>query len=64
MHIAPAFGEDDFNTWRRVGSSTPTEPGTLFNPVEPDGTYDERVRSCDGRSYEGRFVKDPSWPRS
>ena len=37
----------------------PRPAGTLFNPVRPDGTYDQRVRGYDGRSYEGRFVKDP-----
>ena len=26
---------------------------------KPDGTYDGRVLSHDGHSYEGRFVKDP-----
>jgi isoleucyl-tRNA synthetase len=59
VHIAPAFGEDDFNAWGANGKFDPDQPGTLFNPVKPDGTYDQRVRSHDGRSYEGRFVKDP-----
>ena len=39
------------------------EPHTLFNPVRPDGTYDARVRNHTGRSYEGRFVKDPALTR-
>jgi isoleucyl-tRNA synthetase len=38
----------------------PTRPETLYNPVLPDGTYDDRVRSRDGGSLEGRFVKDPA----
>ncbi len=59
VHIAPAFGEDDFNAAVASGIFDPTNPRTLFNPVKPDGTYDQRVRSHDGRSYEGRFVKDP-----
>jgi isoleucyl-tRNA synthetase len=59
VHIAPAFGEDDFNVMVASGSLDPRRPGMLFNPVKPDGTYDRRVRSYDGRSYEGRFVKDP-----
>jgi isoleucyl-tRNA synthetase len=59
VHIAPAFGEDDFNTWAANGKFDPDQPGTLFNPVKPDGTYDQRVHSYDGRSYENRFVKDP-----
>jgi isoleucyl-tRNA synthetase len=59
VHIAPAFGEDDFNAATASGVFDPTHPELLFNPVKPDGTYDARVRSRDGRSYEGRFVKDP-----
>jgi isoleucyl-tRNA synthetase len=59
VHIAPAFGEDDFDAALASGLFDPTDPHTLLNPVRPDGTYDERVRSRDGRSYEGRFVKDP-----
>jgi isoleucyl-tRNA synthetase len=59
VHIAPAFGADDFNAWAANGKFDPDRPGTLFNPVKLDGTYDARVLSCDGRSYEGRFVKDP-----
>jgi isoleucyl-tRNA synthetase len=60
VHLAPAFGEDDYRVAAKAGIFRPDEPGTLFNPVRPDGTYDERVRGADGRlSYEGRFVKDP-----
>jgi isoleucyl-tRNA synthetase len=64
VHIAPAFGEDDFNAALANRLFDPTRPGTLLNPVKPDGTYDGRVRSYDERagnkgSYEGRFVKDP-----
>jgi isoleucyl-tRNA synthetase len=59
VHIAPAFGEDDFTAAAAAGLFDPTQPGTLFNPVKPDGTYDHRVRGYDGRSYEGQFVKDP-----
>src|ERR1035441_7231702 len=43
------------NCWLKA-----TRAGTLYNPVEPDGTYDERVRSRTGDSYAGRFVKDPA----
>jgi isoleucyl-tRNA synthetase len=61
VHLAPAFGEDDY---RVAGASErvpfdPTRAETLYNPVRPDGTYDDRVRSHDGATYEGRFVKDP-----
>ncbi len=59
VHIAPAFGDDDFKAAGAAGLFDPTSPGTLFNPVNPDGTYDRRVRDYDGDSYEGRFVKDP-----
>jgi isoleucyl-tRNA synthetase len=65
VHLAPAFGEEDY----RVAAASPrvpfdpTQAGTLYNPVRADGTYDERVRSRDGTSYEGRFVKDPELTR-
>lgn len=59
VHIAPAFGEDDFVAAVTAGLFDPTDPQTLFNPVRADGTYDARVRSRDGASYEGRHVKDP-----
>jgi isoleucyl-tRNA synthetase len=61
VHLAPAFGEDDY----RVAAGAPNVPfdptrsETLYNPVRPDGTYDGRVHSHEGGSYEGRFVKDP-----
>jgi isoleucyl-tRNA synthetase len=61
VHLAPAFGEDDY---RVAGAAAevpfdPTRPETLYNPVHADGTYDARVLSSTGQSYEGRFVKDP-----
>jgi isoleucyl-tRNA synthetase len=59
VHIAPAFGEDDFRAAAAARLFDPTRPGTLFNPVKPDGTYDQRVRDYDKGTYEGRFVKDP-----
>jgi isoleucyl-tRNA synthetase len=62
VHLAPAFGEDDY---RVAGAAPevpfdPRSPETLYNPVKPDGTYDGRVHDRNGRSYEGRFVKDPA----
>ena len=60
VHLAPAFGEDDY----RVAAASPRVPfdpavaGSLYNPVRPDGTYDERVLDREGKSYGGRFVKD------
>jgi len=62
VHIAPAFGEDDYRV-AAASADVPfdaTVPGTLYNPVRPDGTYDGRVHARDGTSHEGRFVKDPS----
>ena len=62
VHLAPAFGEDDYRVAaaRRGRRSTRRSRGRCYNPVRPDGTFDERVRGRDGRSYEGRFVKDPA----
>jgi isoleucyl-tRNA synthetase len=62
VHIAPAFGEDDFRA-AAAAERVPFDPRnrqSLFNPVKPDGTYDARVHGHDGRSYEGRHVKDPA----
>jgi isoleucyl-tRNA synthetase len=59
VHIAPAFGEDDFNAAIANDIYRPAE-GTqsLYNPVRPDGTFNDRVTG-----FEGRFVKDPELPR-
>jgi isoleucyl-tRNA synthetase len=59
VHLAPAFGEDDYRVSAAAGIFKGDEPRTLYNPVRPDGTYDERVLSRDGEPYAGRFVKDP-----
>jgi isoleucyl-tRNA synthetase len=59
VHLAPAFGEDDYRVAAAAGIFRGDEPHTLYNPVRPDGTYDGRVRDRDGRPWEGRFVKDP-----
>jgi isoleucyl-tRNA synthetase len=61
VHVAPAFGEDDFAavSAAKLGPFDPDNPHTVFNPVSPDGTYGMDVRSNDGKSYRGRFVKDP-----
>ncbi len=58
VHLAPAFGEDDFRAAATTGLFDPTDPHTLYNPVRSDGTYDGRVLDRQGNSYEGRFVKD------
>ncbi len=54
VHIAPAFGEDDYAVAAENGIFDPTDHGSLYNPVRPDGTFDGRVAG-----FEGRFVKDP-----
>jgi isoleucyl-tRNA synthetase len=59
VHLAPAFGEDDYRVTAAAGIFEADQPGTLFNPVLPNGTYDQRVRNHEGTSYEGRDVKDP-----
>jgi isoleucyl-tRNA synthetase len=54
VHLAPAFGEDDFDAAAAAGIFDPTQHGTLYNPVRRDGTFDDRVIG-----FGGRFVKDP-----
>ncbi|MDX6601570.1 MAG: isoleucyl-tRNA synthetase [Solirubrobacterales bacterium] len=54
VHIAPAFGEDDFKVAAENGIFDPTSAGTLYNPVSLDGRFDRRVSG-----FEGQLVKDP-----
>jgi isoleucyl-tRNA synthetase len=54
VHIAPAFGEDDYAVAAENEIFDPTEHGTLYNPVGLDGKFDRRVNG-----FAGRFVKDP-----
>jgi isoleucyl-tRNA synthetase len=54
VHIAPAFGEDDYAVAAANGIFDPTNAGTLFNPVNLEGRFDRRVSG-----FEGQFVKDP-----
>jgi isoleucyl-tRNA synthetase len=58
VHIAPAFGEDDYRVAAANGIFDPTQRQTLYNPVKPDGHYDNRVVG-----FEDRFVKDPEVTR-
>ncbi|MCC8109017.1 MAG: isoleucine--tRNA ligase [Planctomycetes bacterium] len=46
VHIAPAFGEDDYRVSRE--NNLP-----MLNPVRPDGTFDETILP-----WAGMFVKD------
>jgi len=54
VHVAPAFGEDDYAVAAANGLFDPTEHDTLYNPVKPEGHFDNRVKG-----FEDRFVKDP-----
>ncbi len=54
VHIAPAFGEDDYAVAAANEIFDPTSHGTLYNPVGLDGRFDQRVSG-----FEGEFVKDP-----
>jgi isoleucyl-tRNA synthetase len=58
VHIAPAFGEDDYRVAAENGIFDPTQRQTLYNPVKPDGHFDSRVTG-----FEDRFVKDPEVTR-
>ncbi len=50
VHIAPAFGEDDYKAHRALMKDRPNLP--LFCAVKPDGTFSEVLPA-----YQGRFVK-------
>jgi isoleucyl-tRNA synthetase len=54
VHIAPAFGEDDYAIAAANGLFDPTLHASLYNPVGLDGRFEERVNG-----FAGRFVKDP-----
>jgi isoleucyl-tRNA synthetase len=63
VHLAPAFGEDDYRVAALAELFRGDDPRTLYNPVRPDGTFDERPRGRAGESYAGRFVKDAGLTR-
>jgi len=54
VHIAPAFGEDDYKVAAENSLFDPTNAGTLYNPVGLDGKFTGQVSG-----FEGQFVKDP-----
>jgi isoleucyl-tRNA synthetase len=68
VHIAPAFGEDDHDVFRRelarCSSARGGPPLKLFCAVNPDGTFFGEVDLPDGATktvlerYAGRWVKD------
>ena len=55
VHLAPAFGADDFDATAAAGLFDPRAPDTLFNPVKSDGTYNDTVER-----FASRLVKDPA----
>jgi isoleucyl-tRNA synthetase len=63
VHLAPAFGEDDYRVAAAAGIFKADDPHSLLNPVRSDGTFAQGVQLRDGRSLEGRFVKDPELTR-
>jgi isoleucyl-tRNA synthetase len=54
VHIAPAFGEDDYRVAAENGIFDPTDHSSLYNPVNLDGTFTGSVEG-----FRGGFVKDP-----
>jgi isoleucyl-tRNA synthetase len=63
VHLAPAFGEDDYRVAAAAGIFNAQDPRTLYNPVRVNGTFDERVRDREGNSLDGRFVKEDALTR-
>jgi isoleucyl-tRNA synthetase len=59
VHIAPAFGEDDYEVAAENGIFDPTDHASLYNPVNPDGTFTGFVEG-----FRGGFVKDPEVTRA
>ena len=54
VHVAPAFGEDDFNAFKKVGQGEGGgPPAILLCAVKPDGTFVPELTR-----YAGRWVKD------
>jgi len=54
VHVAPAFGEDDYEAFRRQRAQfAAPEDVEMFCAVRPDGTFSEEVPHL-----AGRFVKD------
>ncbi|MBO9532382.1 MAG: isoleucine--tRNA ligase [Solirubrobacteraceae bacterium] len=71
VHLAPAFGQDDFTAVADAAAAgtlppgldasafDPRDPSTLLHPVSEDGTYTPAATSiAPGTELAGRFVKD------
>jgi isoleucyl-tRNA synthetase len=56
VHIAPAFGEDDYAVAAANGIFDPKVQQTLYNPVGLDGRFDARVRGFAGEPVKGAEV--------
>jgi isoleucyl-tRNA synthetase len=59
VHVAPAFGEDDYRVAAENELFDPTDHGSLYNPVGLDGHFDKRVAG-----FEEKFVKAPEVTRA
>lgn len=71
VHLAPAFGQDDFTAVADAAAAgvlpagidaaafDPRDPSTLLHPVAEDGTYEPAAQQiAPGTDLAGRFVKD------
>ena len=54
VHIAPAYGEDDYRVSVEAGLYDPAAGDLLYNPVTAEGTFTSQLSG-----FEGRFVKEP-----
>ena len=52
VHIAPAYGEDDYRVSVEAGLYDPAAGDVLYNPVTPEGEFTGQLTG-----FEGRFVK-------
>ncbi|MFT4034118.1 MAG: isoleucine--tRNA ligase [Patulibacter sp.] len=69
VHLAPAFGQDDFTAVADAAAAgtlpagldaaafDPRDPATLLNPVEENGTYAAAALGITAADLSGRFVK-------
>jgi isoleucyl-tRNA synthetase len=53
VHIAPAFGVDDYELWSQQARIDSEHIFNILCPVQPDGKFDHQVPD-----YKGRWVKD------
>mgnify|MGYP000196786000 CR=1 FL=1 len=54
VHVAPAFGEDDFDAQKKQAALYKDVQLPLFCAVKPDGSFIDEM----GPKYAGRWVKD------